>query len=199
MLDLIIRFYDPQSGEILLENKNIKDFSLESYRSLFGIVGQENMLFNDTIMNNIRYGYEKATEQDIIDASQKANAYNFIMNLKDGFNTRIGDRGLTLSGGERQRIAIARALLRNPEILIFDEATSALDAESEKIVQEAINQSLKDKTAIIVAHRLATIIDCDEIIVFDKGEIAERGTHRQLIEMNGIYSKLYQIQFARKD
>jgi len=198
MLDLVIRFYDPAKGAILIDGKNIEDFELSSFRSLFGIVGQENMLFNDTIGNNIRYGFQNVSDADLEEASKRANAYNFIMKLPDKFNTKIGDRGTTLSGGERQRIAIARALVRNPDILIFDEATSALDAESEKIVQDAINNSLKNKTAIIVAHRLATIIDCDEIIVFDKGCVAERGTHSQLLANEGIYSKLYKLQFDQK-
>lgn len=198
MLDLIIRFYDPTSGEILIDGNNIRQFDIQSYRSLFGIVSQENMLFNDTILNNIRYGFETASEYDIIEASKKANAYNFIQKLPDSFNTIIGDRGVTLSGGERQRIAIARALVRNPHILVFDEATSALDAESEKVVQNAINESLKNKTAIIVAHRLSTIIDCDEILVFDDGKISERGTHSELIQKQGIYYKLYEIQFTEK-
>jgi subfamily B ATP-binding cassette protein MsbA len=198
MLDLIIRFYDPIKGEIKIDDKNIRDLDIIEYRSLFGIVSQENMLFNDTITNNIRYGLETVSEEDIIQAAKKANAYNFIMKMPEGFNTRIGDRGVTLSGGERQRIAIARSLVRNPKILVFDEATSALDAESEKIVQSAINESMKDKTAIIVAHRLATIIDCDEILVFDSGKIIERGNHKDLIKLNGTYSKLYDIQFSEK-
>jgi subfamily B ATP-binding cassette protein MsbA len=196
MLDLLIRFYDPNSGRIKLDGKDIRDFKLESYRSLFGIVGQENMLFNDTVLNNIKYGFESASEQDIISASKIANAYDFIMQLPNGFNTYVGDRGIMLSGGERQRIAIARALVRNPEILVFDEATSALDAESEKIVQNAINKSMENKTAIIVAHRLATIIDCDVIYVFDNGEIIESGTHQELHSKNGIYRKLYEIQYS---
>lgn len=198
LLDLIIRFYNPSNGEILIDGKNINKFTLNSYRSLFGIVSQENMLFNDTISNNIRYGLTNASDEEVIEASKKANCYNFIMNMQNQFETRIGDRGATLSGGERQRIAIARALLRNPEILIFDEATSALDAESEKIVQEAINKSLSNKTAILVAHRLSTIIDADEIIVFDKGEVAERGNHSQLIKLDGIYAKLYNLQHNKK-
>ncbi len=199
MLDLLIRFYDPDSGEISMDGKNIKDLNLESYRSLFGIVTQESMLFNDTVANNIRFGDENVSREDIENAAKLANAYDFISAFSNGFDTYIGDRGVKLSGGEKQRIAIARALIRNPYILLFDEATSALDSESEKTVQNAINRSLKDKTAVIVAHRLATIIDCDEILVFDKGEIVERGNHFELIEKNGVYRKLYDIQFARKE
>ncbi|MBX3042440.1 MAG: ABC transporter ATP-binding protein [Candidatus Kapabacteria bacterium] len=195
MLDLIIRFYDPQSGNILIDGKDIKNLDVIDYRGLFGIVSQENMLFNDTIANNIRYGLENISDEELYNAAKKANAYNFIMKMPNGFNTQIGDRGVTLSGGERQRVAIARALVRNPQILVFDEATSALDAESEKIVQSAINDSMTGKTAIIVAHRLATIIDCDEILVFDSGVIKERGTHKELLDKKGIYAKLYEIQF----
>lgn len=196
MLDLIIRFYDPVNGNILIDGNDIKNFDLKSYRSLFGIVGQETMLFNDTIANNIKYGFANANTEDIIEAAKVSNAYDFIMNLPDGFDTYIGDRGVLLSGGERQRIAIARALVRNPQVLVFDEATSALDNESEKIVQNAINKSLANKTAIIVAHRLSTIINSDEILVFDKGKIVERGTHNYLYELNGVYRKLYDFQFA---
>lgn len=198
MLDLIIRFYDPVSGDILIDNQNIKDFTLKSYRSIFGIVSQENILFNDTVANNIKYGKEDATMEDIIKASKLANAYGFISKLEDGFDTQLGDRGVNLSGGERQRVAIARALLRNPEILVFDEATSALDAESEKIVQNAIDSSLEGKTAIIVAHRLSTVINCDVIYVFNEGQIAEYGNHHELLSRNGIYTMLYNMQYGSK-
>jgi len=196
MLDLLIRFYDPTNGDIKIDGKSISKLDIVSYRSLFGIVAQETILFNDTIANNIRYGSPEATIEQIEEASIIANAYDFIINLPNGFDTIIGDRGIMLSGGERQRIAIARALIRNPYILIFDEATSALDAESERIVQTAMTKSLKNRTAIIVAHRLATIIDCDLILVFDKGKIVEHGTHQELLTMNGIYKNLYDLQFA---
>lgn len=198
MLDLLIRFYDPQEGEISFDGKNIKDIDIKEYRNLFGIVSQDTILFNDTIENNILYGKNVTDKNKIIEAASSANALNFIENLSEGFESNIGDKGVTLSGGERQRIAIARALLREPEILIFDEATSALDAESEKVVQDAINKSLEHKTAILVAHRLATIIDCDEIVVFDRGEIVEKGSHQELIAKNGVYKNLYDIQFAEK-
>jgi subfamily B ATP-binding cassette protein MsbA len=198
MLDLIIRFYDPNEGAILIDGRKITDLTIASYRSLFGIVAQETILFHETIANNIRYGFEHATMDTIIESAKIANAYNFIMAMPNGFNTLVGDRGVTLSGGEKQRIAIARALVRNPRILVFDEATSALDTESEKVVQEAINNSLEQRTAIIVAHRLSTIIDCDNILVFDKGTIAESGTHSELLAKNGIYKKLYEIQFNDK-
>lgn len=196
MLDLIIRFYDPTNGAIEAGGKNIREYKISSYRSLFGIVTQENVLFNDTVANNIRFGDADASMEQIIEAAKLSNAYNFISKLPNGFETMLGDRGVNISGGERQRVAIARALLRNPEIIVFDEATSALDAESEKIVQEAINESLKNRTAVIVAHRLSTIINCDEILVFDKGRIAERGNHKELIAMNGLYKKLYEIQYG---
>lgn len=196
MTDLIIRFYDPQNGEILLDGQNIKELSVESYRNLFGVVSQEAILFNDSVTNNIRFGFEKATDIEIEQAAKTANAHEFISKLPDGYNTLLGDRGISLSGGQRQRIAIARALVRNPEILIFDEATSALDSESEKIVQQAINRVLENRTAILIAHRLSTIIDADEIFVFNEGRIAEHGTHTELVAKNGVYKKLYDIQFA---
>ncbi|MCX6146769.1 MAG: ATP-binding cassette domain-containing protein [Candidatus Kapabacteria bacterium] len=196
LLDLVIRFYDVKSGRISIDGTDLKDVQVKPYRSMFGIVSQETMLFNDTLENNIRYGYKDCSKEDIISACKIANAYNFINKMPKGLDTNIGDRGVTLSGGERQRIAIARALVRNPQILIFDEATSSLDAESEKLVQEGINESLKNRTAIIVAHRLSTIKDCDEIYVFESGKIAEHGTHEELLISNGIYKKLYSLQFS---
>lgn len=198
-LDLITRFYDPKSGNITLDGIDIKNIVISDYRSLFGIVSQENILFNDSIYNNIIYGMVDVSDDKVIEAAKIANAYNFIMNLPDQFDTTIGDRGVTISGGERQRIAIARALVRNPEILIFDEATSALDAESERVVQNAIDSSLKNKTAVIVAHRLSTIINCDTIYMFEKGSVVESGTHAELMTMNGYYKKLYDIQFQKSD
>ncbi len=199
VLDLLIRFYDPTNGTILIDGSDIRNLNIAQYRSKFGIVAQESMLFNDSITNNISFGYGDVKFEEIERAAKYANAYEFIMKLPSGFDTNIGDRGVLLSGGEKQRISIARALVRNPEIIIFDEATSALDAESEKVVQEAINEALKDRTAIIVAHRLSTIIDCDEIIVFDKGKIVEKGNHLELMSNNGLYRKLYEIQFSRQE
>ncbi len=195
MLDLLIRFYDPTAGKILIDGRDVRYLDSKSFRKLFGVVSQETILFNDTVANNIRYGMDEISQEAVIEAAKQANAFNFVMNLPNGFETIIGNRGSTLSGGERQRIAIARALVRNPEILIFDEATSALDAESEKVVQEAIDSSLLKKTAVIVAHRLSTITSCDEIYVFDRGSIVESGTHRELIEKKGYYRKLYDIQY----
>lgn len=195
MLDLIIRFYDPVEGEILIDGINIKEYDTKTYRSLFGVVSQENILFNDTIRNNIVFGYKNYNEEDLVVAAKTSNSYNFIANTPRGFETFLGDRGVNISGGERQRVAIARALLRKPNILIFDEATSSLDAESERIVQNAINNSLENKTAIIVAHRLSTIINCDLIVVFEKGQIVEQGKHSELMDMNGYYANLYNLQF----
>jgi len=194
ILDLLVRFYDPQQGEILLDGVNIKEFDLSNYRKLFGIVSQETLLFNDTIENNIRFGRDEYSFEEIVQAAQLANADGFIQKLEKKYQTQIGDRGVQLSGGERQRIAIARALLGNPEILIFDEATSALDNESEKIVQTAINQILKNKTAILVAHRLSTIVDADVIFVLQDGKIVEYGNHSKLLALGGVYKKLYEIQ-----
>jgi len=198
MLDLLIRFYDPQKGQILIDGVDIRNYKIESLRSLFGVVSQENILFNDTVANNIKFGKEHTLTEEIIEASRLANAYNFIEKLEKGFDTPIGDRGTSLSGGERQRVAVARAIVGNPQILIFDEATSALDSESEKIVQQAIETSLEGRTAIIVAHRLSTVINCDKIYVFHSGRIIEQGTHSELMQMNGYYKKLYDLQFGNE-
>jgi subfamily B ATP-binding cassette protein MsbA len=195
ILDLIIRFYDPIEGKVKIDGLDIKECEVKSYRQLFGIVSQETMLFNDTIANNISFGRKDVTLEKLEEVASHANALDFINKLPDRFDTLIGDRGVTLSGGERQRIAIARALLGDPQILIFDEATSSLDTESEKTVQNAINNVLQDKTAIIVAHRLSTILDADIILVLKDGEITEIGTHSELLEKHGIYRKLYNIQF----
>lgn len=194
IVDLLVRFYDPTDGKILLDGIDIKEYEIQSYRSLFGIVSQEIILFNDTIENNIKISRPEATKDEVIDAARLANALHFIEKLPNGFETIIGERGILLSGGERQRISIARALLGNPSILIFDEATSSLDSESEKVVQEAISKSLENRTAVIVAHRLATIIDCDQILVFDSGRIVEKGSHSELLEKDGTYRKLYGLQ-----
>ncbi len=194
MLDLLIRYYDPTNGSISVDGKDIRDLDTKNYRDLFGIVSQETILFNDTVAKNISYGNIDIPRDDIIEAAKKANAYDFIMKLPKGFDTVIGNRGTNLSGGERQRVAIARALAKNPEILVFDEATSALDTKSEKVVQSAIENSLGNKTAIIVAHRLSTIKNCDNIIVFDKGQIVESGSHDELLQKQGLYHKLCKVQ-----
>jgi subfamily B ATP-binding cassette protein MsbA len=191
MVDLIPRFYDVIEGEIKIDGINVKDYSLESLRSLMGIVTQESILFNDTIFNNIAFGKPHASEEEVMQAAKIANAHDFILKTENGYHTNIGDRGMNLSGGQRQRISIARAVLKNPPILILDEATSALDSESEKLVQEALTNLMKNRTSIVIAHRLSTIQHADEIIVLRKGEIEERGTHFALLEKGGLYKKLH--------
>lgn len=194
LADLLARFYDIQSGEILIDNNNIKEIALADLRSLMGIVSQESILFNDTIYNNIRLGKIDATEDEVIAAAEVANAHHFILETENGYQTNIGDRGNKLSGGQKQRLSIARAILKNPEILILDEATSSLDTESEKLVQEALENLMHSRTSLVIAHRLSTIKKADEIIVLERGKIIERGTHQQLIAQNGHYRKLSDLQ-----
>jgi len=196
MVDLISRFYDITDGEILIDNLNIKDIKLKSLRKLIGIVQQETILFNDTIRNNIIFGMKDVSEEELISTCKFANAYDFIMETEKGFDTIIGERGIKLSGGQRQRISIARALLRNPQILILDEATSSLDTESEKLVQDALDRLMTTRTSIVIAHRLSTVRNADRIVVLDKGTINQIGTHDELIKSeDGIYKKLYDLQF----
>jgi ATP-binding cassette, subfamily B, bacterial MsbA len=197
LADLVPRFHDATSGEVLIDGINIKDYSLHSVRSLMSIVTQEPILFNDTIANNILLGKEGATQQEIIDAAKVANAHDFIMRKEQGYQTNIGDRGNKLSGGERQRMTIARAVVKNPPILILDEATSSLDTESERLVQDAINNMMQNRTSIVIAHRLSTIRHADEIIVLQKGKIVERGNHEQLLAQDGFYRKLVEMQEVR--
>jgi len=192
--DLLARFYDCSDGGIFIDNENIKDIKLNSLRGILGIVSQESILFNDTIYNNIAFGKENATESQIMEAAKIANAHEFILETPNGYQTNIGDKGGKLSGGQKQRISIARAVLKNPDILILDEATSALDTESERLVQDALEKLLKNRTSIVIAHRLSTIVNADEIIVLNKGEILERGTHKELLELNSAYKKLYDMQ-----
>jgi ATP-binding cassette, subfamily B, bacterial MsbA len=192
--DMLPRFYDVTGGEVLIDGVNIKDATLESLVAQMGIVTQDSILFNDSIYNNITFGAENASEEDVISAAKIANAYDFIQQMPDKFQTNIGDRGSNLSGGQRQRIAIARAILKNPPILILDEATSSLDTESERLVQDALGKLMKNRTSIVIAHRLSTIRYADMIIVIKDGEIKERGTHDQLVEKGGIYSHLCQLQ-----
>ena len=194
LADLVPRFHDVSSGELLIDGKNIKDYSLQSVRSLMGIVTQEPILFNDTLANNIALGTENATPTQIESAAKIANAHDYIILKEEGYDTNIGDRGSKLSGGERQRLTIARAVLKNPPILILDEATSSLDTESERLVQDAINNMMQNRTSLVIAHRLSTIRHADEIIVLQKGEIAERGTHDQLMAKGGQYKKLVDMQ-----
>ncbi|MBX2915893.1 MAG: ABC transporter ATP-binding protein [Cyclobacteriaceae bacterium] len=194
LADLVPRFYDPTEGEVLIDGVSLKDYDLDSIRNHIGVVTQESILFNDTIFNNIAFGMPHVSEADVIQAAKIANAHDFIMQTENGYQTLIGERGSKLSGGQRQRLSIARAVLKNPPILILDEATSALDSESEKLVQEALYNLMKNRTSIVIAHRLSTIQHADEIVVIQNGEIAERGTHEQLNSQNGLYRKLVSIQ-----
>ncbi|MEW6196200.1 MAG: ABC transporter ATP-binding protein [Bacteroidota bacterium] len=195
-VDLIPRFYDPTNGRILIDNIDIRNVRIEELRKLMGIVTQETVLFNETVRSNIAYGLEDYPEDKIIEAAKAANAHNFIMDLPNGYNTIIGEKGTKLSGGQRQRLSIARALLKNPPIMIFDEATSALDNESEVLVQEAIERLMHDRTVFVIAHRLSTIRNADRIIVLDKGKIVQDGKHSELLQFeDGIYKKLYLLQF----
>ncbi len=192
--DLLPRFYDIQEGEILFDDVNLKEASLIDLRSHIGMVTQESILFNDTVRNNIAFGLTTAKEEDIIEAAKIANAHDFIMSLENGYDTNIGERGNKLSGGQKQRLSIARAVLRNPSILILDEATSALDTESEKLVQDALEKLMKNRTSLVIAHRLSTVRNADLIIVLQKGEIAEQGTHDELIAKKGMYYSLCNMQ-----
>ncbi|RLD34180.1 MAG: ABC transporter ATP-binding protein [Bacteroidetes bacterium] len=194
MVDLLPRFYDTVKGEILIDGINLKDYRIDDIRGLMGIVTQESILFNDTVFNNIAFGMHDISEEDVVEAAKIANAHEFISKMPEGYQTNIGDRGTKLSGGQRQRLSIARAILRNPPILIMDEATSALDTESERLVQEALANVMSNRTSIVIAHRLSTIKFADEIIVLQKGKIAERGNHDELIKLDGIYKKLHELQ-----
>ena len=192
--ELIPRFYDPTRGEILIDGISLRDYTQESLRAHMSVVAQDTVLFNDTIENNIAMGKPGATHEEVVEAARIANADSFIRECAEGYDTNIGDRGVKLSGGQRQRLSIARAVLKNPDILILDEATSALDTESEKLVQEALNKLLVGRTSVVIAHRLSTIHNADRIIVFDHGRIAEEGTHNELMERGGIYAKLIEMQ-----
>ena len=194
--NLIPRFYDVTGGAIKIDGLDIRDVTLNSLREQIGIVPQETLLFSTTVMENIRYGRLDATDDEVIAAAKAANADDFIRELPNGYQTQIGERGLSLSGGQRQRMAIARAMLKNPQILILDEATSALDTESEKIVQSALDELMVGRTSFVIAHRLSTIFAADQIFVIDKGRICEHGTHKELLELGGVYAHLYNIQFS---
>ena len=194
LVDLIPRYYDVQEGEVLIDGINVKDLGINDLRQLIGNVNQEAILFNDTFRNNISFGVDNATDEQIAEAARIANAYDFIMQSEHGFDTNIGDRGGRLSGGQRQRVSIARAILKNPPILILDEATSALDTESERLVQDALERLMKTRTTVAIAHRLSTIKHADEICVLHEGQIVERGSHEELLAKGGYYKKLHDMQ-----
>ena len=194
LVDLIPRYYDVTEGSILIDGTDIRNYSPKDLIGLMGIVTQEAILFNDTVYNNITFGLENVKVEDVIAAAKIANAHEFISQMENGYQTNIGDRGGKLSGGQRQRLAIARAVLKNPPILILDEATSALDTESERLVQEALTNLMKNRTSIVIAHRLSTIQHADEIVVLKEGRIVETGTHNDLLQQKGLYSHLCKLQ-----
>ena len=195
LVNLIPRFFDVDAGEISIDGINVKDYKIKSLRKKIGIVPQETFLFGGTVLENIRYGNQQASVEEVIEAAKKANAHEFIEKLEQGYETEIGERGVKLSGGQKQRISIARAILENPQILILDEATSALDNESEQLVQDALEKLMKGKTTFVIAHRLSTIINSDKIVVIQQGEIRETGTHEELLDKDGIYKSLYNKSF----
>ncbi len=199
LVNMIPRFYDPVSGSIKINDIDIREYSLKDFRGHIGMVPQETFLFSGTIAENISFGKEGITRDEIEKAAKMANAYNFIIDLEKGFETEVGERGVLLSGGQKQRIAIARALIQNPSIMILDEATSALDTESERLVQDALEKLMVGRTTFVIAHRLSTIVGADKIVVMEKGEIKEIGTHEELLAKNGIYTRLYNIQFNRNE
>lgn len=192
--NLLTRFYDVTDGEILVDGNNIKHLKLTDYRQLLGMVTQESVLFNDTVYNNILMGKEDASEEEVMNAAKIANAHQFIENLPEQYQTNIGDDGSKLSGGQKQRLSIARAVLKNPPIMILDEATSALDTESERFVQDALDKMMENRTSLVIAHRLSTIQKADLIVVMERGEIVEQGTHDELMTHNGTYKKLVELQ-----
>jgi subfamily B ATP-binding cassette protein MsbA len=195
IINLIARFYDVASGQLLVDGHDVRDVTVESLRRQIGIVLQENVLFSGTLEDNLKYGRAEATPAEIRAAAAAANAHDFITELPDGYATVVGERGAKLSGGQRQRIAIARAILRDPKILIFDEATSALDTVSERLIQQAMDRLMKGRTAFIIAHRLSTIQNADTILVMEQGRLAEKGSHQELLAAGGLYAKLHALQF----
>jgi subfamily B ATP-binding cassette protein MsbA len=197
LLDLLARFYEVSDGSITIDGKDIRDFPLRGLRGALGIVSQETILFHDTVRANIAYGTPSATQAEIEQAARTAHAHDFVTKMPQGYETVVGERGTELSGGQRQRLAIARAILRDPPILVFDEATSALDTESERLVQEAIDRLLEGRTVFVIAHRLSTIQRANQILVLEDGHIVERGTHETLLEEEGMYRRLYDLQFSQ--
>ena len=195
LFQLLLRFYDPQQGQILLDGVNIRDLTLHTLRDTIGIVPQDTVIFSANAMENIRYGRKNATDEEVIQAAKMAAAHEFIEKLPEGYQSFLGERGVRLSGGQRQRISIARALLKNPALLLLDEATSALDAESERLVQGALETAMQGRTTLIIAHRLATVQRADRILVMEHGQIVETGTHASLVDQGGIYAKLAALQF----
>lgn len=198
LVNLLARFYDIVSGKIKINGLDSQSIPLSEFRNYIGVVPQESFLFSGSIAENIAFGKESVTQAEIEKAAKMANAYEFIMELPEKFETEVGERGTRLSGGQKQRIAIARALIQNPQIMILDEATSALDTESEKLVQEALDQLMKGRTTFVIAHRLSTIIHADKIVVMENGKIKEVGNHKELLERKGLYEHLYHIQFQEK-
>ncbi len=195
LVNLLCRFYDPDSGVILLDGHDLRDVTIQSLRSQIGVVMQDNLLFSGALMENIRYGRPEANMAEVIDAAKAANAHDFITRMPRGYSTTTGERGVSLSGGQKQRIAIARAILKQPRILVFDEATSALDTESERLIQNAMERLMRNRTTFVIAHRLSTVVKADKIVVMQNGQIAEEGTHAQLLELNGVYAHLHALQF----
>jgi subfamily B ATP-binding cassette protein MsbA len=196
--DLLPRFYDPTGGKILFDGQDLRDYDIKTIRKAMGIVSQETFLFNNSLRFNIAYGLTDVSDGEILEATKRANAYEFISKLPEGLDTEIGDRGVRLSGGQKQRLAIARALLRDPDILILDEATSALDTISERLVQEAIDELCRERTTLVIAHRLSTIQKAHQIVVLDKGKVAEIGNHAELLAHGGHYARLHALQFGDK-
>jgi subfamily B ATP-binding cassette protein MsbA len=194
LADMLPRFYDPTDGEILIDGENLKNLKIEDIRNQMGIVTQESILFNDSVFNNITLGSDETREEPVIEAAKIANAHEFITQTKNGYNSKVGERGGKLSGGQRQRLSIARAVFKNPPILILDEATSALDTESEKQVQEALDNLMENRTTLVIAHRLSTIQHADKIVVIENGEIVQVGKHDELVTQEGVYKKLFDLQ-----
>ncbi|WP_290874139.1 ABC transporter ATP-binding protein, partial [Aquabacterium sp.] len=199
LFQLLLRFYDPQSGRIDLDGVPIEALSLEALRQRIGIVPQDSTIFSSSAMENIRYGRPEASDAEVIAAATAAHAHDFIRALPEGYNTFLGERGVRLSGGQRQRISIARAILKNAPLLLLDEATSALDTESERAVQAALEEAMKDRTTLVIAHRLSTVVNADRIVVIDAGRIVDVGTHAELLARNGLYAKLAAMQFDAQD